>query len=120
MQLTISDEQDPKLKRLLGQAAARLETAPNLLRALPDGTLEMACPLPAGYKPAMNPWATELRARINTQGWLFEISERSPGISGGWGASCIPPPLFRIFLTAWLKHASVRPLPLGQLELFAL
>jgi len=75
MQLTISDERDPKLKRLLGQAAARLETAPNFLRALPDGTLEMACPLPAGYKPAMNPWATATSP--TSRGFFFGLPTMS-------------------------------------------
>ena len=121
MRLSISDEHDAKLAKLLGQASARLSAEPSLLRQLPDGTLEMSCPLPSRYKPSMNPWATEMRARLNKHGRIFEISERSQSVSGGWGASCIPPPLYRTFLTAWLAQTSAPPpLPLGQLELFAL
>ncbi|MDR2325514.1 MAG: hypothetical protein LBE51_08975 [Acidovorax sp.] len=121
MRLSISDKQDTKLAKLLDKASVRLSAEPGLLRPLPDGTLEMSCPLPDKYKPSMNPWATEMCARINEHGWLFEISERSRGVSGGWGASCIPPPLYRTFLAAWLAQASAPPpLPLGQLELFAL
>lgn len=121
MRLSISDEHDAKLAKLLDKASARLSADPGLLRLLPDGTLEMSCPLPGSYKPSMNTWATELRARINERGWLFEISEWHHNASGGWMASCIPPPLYQTFLTAWLAQASAPPsLPLGQLELFAL
>lgn len=95
---------------------------PSLLHRLYDGTLEMTCPLPTGYKPRMNWWATELRARVNEHWHLFEISEQSNGVSGGWMASCIPPPMYRIFLTAWLQHAGQKqitaPAFVGQLELF--
>ncbi|MDR2325466.1 MAG: hypothetical protein LBE51_08725 [Acidovorax sp.] len=119
MRLSISDEHDAKLAKLLDQASNRLQAEPGLLRPLPDGTLEMSCPLPDKYKPSMNPWATEMRARINARGWLFEISEWHQSASGGWMASCIPPPLYRTFLAAWLTLPSASPpLPLGQLELF--
>lgn len=123
MQLSISDEQDAKLTKLLDKASSRLQAEPGLLRTLPDGTMEMSCPLPDKYKPSMNPWATALRARINEHWHLFEISEQSEGCSGGWMASCVPPPLYRTFLTAWLsqatEHKAPAPLLLGQLELFA-
>lgn len=124
MQLSISAEQDAKLTKLLDKASRKLQAEPDLLRTLPDGTMEMSCPLPDGYKPSMNPWATALRARINEHWHLFEISEQSEVCSGGWMSSCIPPPLYRAFLTAWLNQAIAQsapaPLPLGQLELFAL
>lgn len=121
MRLSISDEHDAKLAKLLDQASTRLSAEPGLLSPLPDGTLEMSCPLPSNYKPRINPWATEMCARINEHGWMFEISERSQGVSGCWGASCIPPPLYRTFLATWLAQASAPPpLPLRQLELFEL
>lgn len=123
MRISISDEQDAKLAKLLDKATSRLQAEPGLLRTLPDGTMEISCPLPEAYKPSINPWATALRARINEHGRLFELSEQSEGCSGGWMASCIPPPLYRVFLAAWLNQPAVRPqtapLPLGQLELFA-
>lgn len=123
MRISISDEQDAKLTKLLDKATSRLLTEPGLLRTLPDGTIEISCPLPDAYKPSMNPWATALRARLNEHWRLFEISEQSEGCSGGWMASCIPPQLYRVFLTAWLNQPAARPqpvpLPLGQLELFA-
>ena len=47
--------------------------------------------MPDGYTPRMNHWGVTLSARISRDGWLFEISEESDGMSGGWMASCIPP-----------------------------
>ncbi|RDI11028.1 hypothetical protein [Comamonas sp. AG1104] len=116
MRLNIDSDQDAKLAKLLEKTSLRMHSTPDMLRHLPDGTIQLSCPLPEKYKPEMNPWAKELRARIDA-GWrIFEISECSQSVSGGWMASCIPPPLFRIFFTAWLNQPE--PLPLGQLELF--
>ncbi|SUY77068.1 Uncharacterised protein [Comamonas testosteroni] len=117
MRLNIDADQDAKLGKLLDKVTLRMQEAPELLRTLPDGTIELSCPLPEKYKPSMNPWATALRARINEHWHLFEISEQSRNVSGGWIASCIPPPLYKTFITAWLNQPA--PLPLGQLELFA-
>lgn len=123
MRLNIDSEHDAKLARLLDKVSSRLQADSSLLHQLHDGTLEMSCPLPPGYKPSMNQWAQTLRARLDSHWRLFEISEQSPGISGGWMASCIPPPMYRTFLQAWLEQAwptvEPSPLPLGQLELFA-
>ncbi|MGB3290985.1 MAG: hypothetical protein WBA83_17060 [Burkholderiaceae bacterium] len=62
----------------------------------------------------MNRLCRTLAARISKEGYLFEISEESEGVSGGWMASCIPPSMYRTFLSAWLASNQAR-----QLELFA-
>lgn len=112
--LRIDADSSVRVEALLKAATQRLASDPALATELPDGTFRIQCALPDGYKPRMNQWATGLTGRIGRDGCLFEISETSPGISGGWMASCIPPPMYRTFLAAWLAHTSVR-----QLELFA-
>src|SRR5690606_19093191 len=107
-------ESRPAMLKLVEKARSMLAKAPDLLSPLPDGTLEMRAPLPAGYKPSMNWDAEELRARLTKHGHLFEISEESYGHSGGWIGSCIPPSLYGKFLSAWLASAKPR-----QMELFA-
>ena len=120
MRLSINSEHDRKLATLLDAATARLQEDPCLLHRLYDGTLEMSCPLPPGYKPLMNRHAESLRARINEHWHMFEISEQSRGVSGGWMASCIPPAMYRIFLTAWLHRTGLTSTPsMQQLDLFA-
>jgi|GEM_PF-5412642 len=122
MQINIDSEQDPKLAKLLERATQRLQADPRLAHPLNDGTLKLSCPLPSGYKPSMNPWASRLSARINAHWRIFEISEESESVNGGWMASCIPPPMFRTFLSAWVDQPTPQtiaaPLVVGQLELF--
>lgn len=108
-------ERRPRVRRLLDQASAILCRDPALGRQLPDGTICLECPLPHGYRRTMNHWATSLQARITREGWMFEISEVSRGISGGYMASCIPPKLYIAFLSAWVAHAGAP----RQRELFA-
>ena len=100
--------------RLAGEAAEVLRRNPGLLTPVYDGTMELRAPLPKGYERRMNSWATELRARVTRDGLLFEITEWSDSVSGGWMASCIPPGLCAIFLTAWLSYTQ-QP---KQFELF--
>lgn len=119
--LSINREQDAKLSRLLEKASICLEADSSLLRPLDDGTLEISCPLPPGYRPSINTFAETLRARLDKNWRLFEICESSPRISGGWSASCIPPAIYRVFLKAWTDQARpVQKLSTSpQMELFA-
>lgn len=110
----IGGDSSAKVDHLLATASDRLRADPALASPVYDGTFRICCPLPEGYKPGMNRWATGLSARISNAGHLFEISETSPGSSGGYMGSCIPPSLYRNFLMAWLTYTSAR-----QLELFA-
>lgn len=117
MQLRIFGEANNGLEKLLQQASEKLQSHPNLRRSLPDGGSEISCRLPSEYKPSMNPWATELRARLSREWVLYSISEHSQGVSGGWTGTCIPDLLYRTFLTAWLRDASPKS-SVMQLELF--
>jgi len=112
--LRIDADSSAKVDRLLAQASDRIAADPSVLQPIYDGTFRLHCPIPDGYTPRMNRWGRELSARVNRRGWLFEINEDSDGISGGWMASCIPPAMYRTFLSAWLSSSQAR-----QLELFA-
>lgn len=111
--ITIDSDRSAGLEGLLKQASQRLADDPVLAQMLHDGTRRLSCPVPPAYMPRMNRYADRLEARIDRGGRLFEISEVSDGISGGWMASCIPHVMYRIFLSAWLASSSAR-----QLELF--
>lgn len=112
--LRIDVDFSAKVAHLLDQASGRIAGDPGVLHPIYDGTFRLRCPMPDGYTPRMNHWGRELSARVNRNGWLFEISEESDGTSGGWMASCIPPHMYRTFLSAWLASNQAR-----QLELFA-
>ena len=112
--LRVDGEVSAKVDRLLVSASQRIAADPGVLQPIYDGTYRLRCPLPDSYTPRMNRWARELSARVNRGGWLFEINEESSGISGGWMASCIPPAMYRTFLSTWLASNQAR-----QLELFA-
>jgi len=101
---------------MLDRASLLLSSNPGAREKLYDGTFKIRCPIPTGYKPRMNLYATGLSARFNAQGMIFEISETSEGLSGGWMASCIPPPMYKVFLSAWIK--SQENLPPEQFQLF--
>lgn len=113
----------PGMDKLTTKTGELMQRRPELVTELHDGTFELCCPLPPGYRTSMNRYATELRGRLNACGWLFEISERLPGsICGGWMASCIPPSMYRTFLAAWIAFASKpseRATEPMQLDLFA-
>lgn len=118
----------PGMEKLVDQVDVMLKANPSLMSALYDGTLVISCPTPAGYKPGLYRWATELRGRMHRNGHLFEIPERIPGGgSGGWMASCIPPSMYAVFLRAWIAFAGqprqvvVEPEPTAtphQMDLF--
>lgn len=112
--LRISADTGAKVDHLLVLASDRIAADPGVLAPIYDGTFRLSCPMPDDYTPRMNHWGRELSARVNRSGWLFEISEESDGMSGGWMASCIPPHMYRTFLSAWLASNQAR-----QLELFA-
>lgn len=115
MMLRIDGDAPADVHALLGAAGHLLDSDPTMCRQLHDGTLQISCPLPMGYRPAMYSFATELRARLNRDGRLFEISEGAGAGSGGWVGSCIPPRMYRTFLQAWIAFAD-QP---KQLDLFA-
>jgi hypothetical protein len=102
--LCINAEADKPLTKLLHEATLALRRSPEAARALDNGTFTLKAPLPAGYERRMNRQADELCARFNRNGWLFEIAECSPGCSGGWMGSCIPPSMYQIFLQAWISQ----------------
>lgn len=112
--LRVDGEVSVNVGHLLAQASDRIATDPGVLHPIYDGTFRLRCPIPDGYAPRINHWARDLSGRVSRDGWLFEINEESDGTSGGWMASCIPPTMYRIFLSAWLASNQAR-----QLELFA-
>ncbi len=112
--LRIDADSSAKVDRLLVIVSDRIAADPGVLAPVYGDTFRLHCPLPADYKRRMNWWADRLSARVSRSGYLFEISEESDGVSGGWMASCIPPTMYRIFLSAWLASNQAR-----QLELFA-
>ncbi len=96
----------PGMGRLLADAATVIHVEPGLAERLYDGTYRIECPVPPGYKLSMNRFAKRLTARMSEQGYIFEISEADQNSSGGWIGSCIPPTMFKVFLTAWLAHVN--------------
>lgn len=112
--LRIDADSSAKVGHLLALASDRIGTDPGVLQPIYDGTFRLRFPMPDGYTPRMNRLGCELSARVSCDGWLFEISEESDGVSGGWMASCIPTHMYRTFLAAWLASNQAR-----QLELFA-
>lgn len=112
--LHIDADTSAKVDHLLALASDRIAADPGVLAPVYDGTFRLSCPMPDDYTPRMNHWGRTLSARISRDGRLFEISEESDGVSGGWMASCIPPHMYRIFLSTWLASSQAR-----QLELFA-
>lgn len=115
--LRCDSNDDAVLQRLLASAHRQMIEQPMLVHTNYLGNLVLRCELPSDYHPRANRWCTELRARLNVDGWLFEIAECDERCSGGWMASCIPRPALLAFLRGWL----VAPIGLrkGQLDLFA-
>jgi len=93
-----------ELDRLLHDASEVLRRNPGMAVQLHDSTLELRVPVPHGYKPRVQRFASELRARLNQKGLLFELTEVSPYGSGGWLGSCLPACQIQTFLQAWVRH----------------
>lgn len=93
------------IQGLMAEASEMVRQRPATVTHLNDGSFRLRAPLPLGYQPKLNRKATELVARVNASGLIFEIAEKSPGISGGWMASCIPSSMYQIFLKSWLEDA---------------
>ena len=113
LEIRMTDQQTRALAPLLRRVSARVREDPATLE-LAAGGFRMRAPRPAGYTPRANRASRDLQARVTLDGWLFEISEVSEGLSAGWMASCIPPAVARTFLSAWLAGTAAR-----QMELFA-
>ena len=104
----------PGAAPLLALASERIAENPDVLKPTHDGNFRITCPIPDGYVRQMVHRAHSLSARISADGCIFDMDEVGDGVSGGWMGSCIPPGMYRAFLSAWLASSQAR-----QLELFA-
>lgn len=104
LHLDMHTESRMGIDEMLANVGARISARPELAQRDALGITVLRCPLPPDYQPRHNRDATELRARISSSGHLFEISECSDSVSGGWMASCIPTSVIAAFLRTWLDH----------------
>ena len=89
---------------LLQAVGQRMADCPELVKISCDHPI-LILPKPKDWLPRMNPDAVEVCICISDSGQIASLSERSPNVDGGWGASCMPPSLLYAALTAWLKFS---------------